>query len=48
MFLALPYAHFHLPEDTIENNSRELFFGFSVEVARQVIEQVLTRPARTR
>jgi aminopeptidase YwaD len=47
MFLTLPYAHFHLPEDTIANNSRALF-GFSVEVARRVIESLLTRPAMTR
>ena len=45
MFLTLPYSHFHLPEDTIGNNSRELF-GFSVAVAQRVIEQLLVRPTR--
>ena len=25
MLLTLPFSHFHLPEDTIDNNSRELF-----------------------
>jgi Peptidase family M28 len=45
MFLTLPYSHFHLPEDTIDNNSRELF-GFSVAVAQRVVEHLLARPAR--
>jgi hypothetical protein len=44
MFLTLPYAHFHLPEDTVENNSRELF-GFSIQVAHRMIEHLLARPA---
>jgi len=45
MLLTLPFSHFHLPEDTIDNNSRELF-GFSVAVAQQVVEHLLARPAR--
>jgi aminopeptidase YwaD len=47
MFLTLPYAHFHLPQDTVESMSRELF-GYSVEAARRVIELLLARPAKER
>ncbi len=42
MFLTLPYAHFHLPDDTIENNNRELF-GYSVAVAQRMVEHLLDR-----
>jgi aminopeptidase YwaD len=45
MLLTLPYAHFHLPEDTVANANRDLF-GFSVQVAHAVIEQLLARPGR--
>ena len=42
MLLTLPYSHFHLPDDTIENNNRDLF-GFSVKVAQRMVEQLLAR-----
>ncbi|MFN8591792.1 MAG: M28 family metallopeptidase [Thermomicrobiales bacterium] len=45
MFLTLPYAHFHLPEDSVENTNRELF-GFSVQAVHRLIEQLLARPVR--
>lgn len=43
MLLTLPYAHFHLPTDTPENNDPRLF-AFSVVVAERVVEHVLARP----
>lgn len=42
MFLTLPYAHFHLPSDTIENQNRELF-TFSVQTALRMVTQLLDR-----
>ena len=42
MFLTLPYAHFHLPSDTVENNDGALF-AFSVRVAQQMVDQLLAR-----
>jgi hypothetical protein len=42
MFLTLPYAHFHLPSDSLENNDGALF-AFSVRVAQRMVDQLLTR-----
>lgn len=42
MFLTLPYALFHLPSDTFENNDGALF-SFSVRVAKQMVDQLLAR-----
>ena len=42
MFLTLPYAHFHLPSDTIENQNRDLF-SFSVQTALGMVNQLLGR-----
>jgi hypothetical protein len=42
MFLTLPYAHFHLPSDTIANQNRELF-AFSVQTALRMVHQLLDR-----
>lgn len=42
MFLTLPYAHFHLPSDTFENNDGALF-AFSVRVAQLMVDQLLAQ-----
>ncbi len=44
MFLTLPYAHFHLQEDTTDNNDPGLF-GFSVEVADRLVGRLMTTTA---
>jgi hypothetical protein len=47
MLLTLPYAHFHLAEDTPEQNSRELF-DFSIGVAESLVAHLLARPSVNR
>jgi hypothetical protein len=42
MLLTLPYEHFHLATDTVENNNRALFDD-SVRIAERIVRHLLER-----
>jgi aminopeptidase YwaD len=46
MLLTLPYAHFHLPTDTVANNDPALF-AHAVDIAELIVRHLLERPARS-